>query len=148
GARAAELSTLPMPGVDVRLVGDELGTASAIKMSTASIYKSRAVLLAQALRAARAYGVLEPVLDDLRRSHPDLVEEAPFLLQSIASRSDRCVAEMEEIASSQEQVGLTPDLFNAVADVFLRLRSTEAAGRAPEDLDVNATLDEVLATLD
>ena len=51
--------------------------ASAIKMSTASFYKGQTALLAQALRAARANGVLELVLDDLRRNYPELVDDAP-----------------------------------------------------------------------
>ena len=45
--------------------GSEVGLASAVKMSTASVYKGRVAVLAQALRAAHANGVLDPVLDDL-----------------------------------------------------------------------------------
>ena len=56
--------------------GDEIGLASAVKMSTASVYKGRLALLAQALRAAHANGVLEHVLADLRRSDPALVDRA------------------------------------------------------------------------
>ena len=41
------------------------GSASAVKMSTASVYKGSVALLTQALRAADHYGVLEHVLDDL-----------------------------------------------------------------------------------
>ena len=74
-------------------------------MSTASFYKGQTALFAQALRAARANGVLELVLDDLRRHYPDLVDDAPRLLQSIAAKSGRYVAEMEEIAATQEQAG-------------------------------------------
>ena len=101
--------------------------ASAIKMSTASFYKGQTALLAQALRAARANGVLELVLDDLRRNYPELVDDAPRMLQSIAAKSGRYVAEMREIAATQEQAGLTPDLFEALATVFLQLSETEAA---------------------
>ena len=81
-------------------------TASAVKMSTASFYKGQTALFAQALRAAQANGVLEIVLDDLRSHYPDLVDNAPRLLQSIAAKSGRYVAEMEEIAASQERAGL------------------------------------------
>ena len=102
----------------MRVVGETVGTASAIKMSTASFYKGQTALFAQALRAARANGVLELVLDDLRRHYPDLVDDAPRLLQSIAAKSGRYVAEMNQISASQESAGLTPDLFAAFATVY------------------------------
>ena len=64
-AAAREVAALPFEGVEVVVVGDEAGAASAVKMSTASVYKGSAALLTQALRAADHYGVLEHVLDDL-----------------------------------------------------------------------------------
>ena len=113
GPAAAQVAGLPAPGLELRVVGPTVGTASAIKMSTASFYKGQTALLAQALRAARANGVLELVLDDLRRNYPDLVGDAPRLLQSIAAKSGRYVAEMEEISPRRRPPGSTPDLFTA-----------------------------------
>lgn len=147
GADAARVASLRTPGLALRVVGEAIGTASAIKMSTASFYKGQTALFAQALRAARANGVLDLVLDDLRRHYPDLVGDAPRLLQSIAAKSGRYVAEMEEIASSQEEAGLTPDLFAALARVYLELSRSGAAGRSPEQADPDASLEDVLAAL-
>ena len=65
GPRAGEVAALPFDGVEVVVVGDEVGAASAVKMSTASVYKGSVALLTQALRAADHYGVLEHVLADL-----------------------------------------------------------------------------------
>src|SRR4029079_6280928 len=65
GPRAPEVAALPFDGVDVIVVGDEAGAASAVKMSTASVYKGSIALLGQALRAADHYGVLDQVLSDL-----------------------------------------------------------------------------------
>lgn len=148
GPRAAQVASLGAPGPDLRVVGDEVGTASAIKMSTASFYKGQAAIFAQALRAARANGVLELVLDDLRRHFPDLVDDAPRMLQSIAAKSGRYVAEMDEIAASQAAAGLPPELFAALARVFTELSRSPAARRSPEDADAGAKLEDVLAMLD
>jgi len=148
GVRAAEVASLPAPGLELRVVGERIGMASAIKMSTGSFYKGETALLAQALRAARANGVLEPVLDDLRRNYPGLVDDAPRMLQSIAAKSGRYVAEMHEVAATQAQAGLTPDLFEAFATVFLQLSETEAAHLAPEQVDPRAALEDVLASID
>jgi len=148
GAAAARVADLPSPGLELRIVGPEIGTASAIKMSTASFYKGQTALLAQALRTARANGVLEFVLDDLRRSNPELVRDAPRMLQSIAAKSDRYVPEMLEISKTQEAVGLTPDLFGAYATIYAALSGSEAARLTPEEADPAASLDDVLASLD
>ena len=148
GTRAAEVASLDAPGLELRVVGETVGRASAIKMSTASFYKGQTALFAQALRAARANGVLDLVLDDISRHYPDFVDDAPRLLQSIAAKSGRYVAEMEEIAATQEQAGLTPDLFAAFAVVYLGLSHTEAAGSSPEQVDARVSLDDVLAALD
>jgi 3-hydroxyisobutyrate dehydrogenase-like beta-hydroxyacid dehydrogenase len=148
GPDAARIASLAAPGLELRVVGYTIGTASAIKMSTASFYKGQTALFAQALRAARANGVLEHVLDDLRRNYPHLVDDAPRLLQSVAAKSGRFVAEMKEIAASQEEVGLTPELFSAFAGLYLQLSHTEAASRSPEQVDSDLDLDGVLAALD
>ena len=135
GPRAARIASLDAPGLELRVVGDSVGKASAIKMSTASFYKGQTAIFTQALRAAHANGVLEPVIDDLRRHYPEFVDDAPRMMQSIAAKSGRYVAEMEEIAASQRAVGLPPELFAALAKVYAELSRTSAAALAPEDAD-------------
>jgi hypothetical protein len=92
--------------------------------------------------------VLDLVLDDLGRNYPDLVSGAPRMLQSIAAKSGRYVPEMREISQSQAAAGLTPDLFAAYAEIYAGLSASQAAGRAPEEADPSAALDDVLASLD
>lgn len=146
-SRAGEVAGLIGTGLEFVVVGEAIGAASAVKMSTASFYKGQTALLAQALRSAAANGVLEVVLADLRRNYPELVESAPRILQSIAAKSGRYVAEMQEISATQQQVGLTPDLFEALATVYERLSRTEAATRPPELANPDVPLEDVLATL-
>jgi 3-hydroxyisobutyrate dehydrogenase-like beta-hydroxyacid dehydrogenase len=147
GVRAGEVAALKGTGLEFVVVGEAIGAASAVKMSTASFYKGQTALLAQALRSAAANGVLEVVLEDLRRNYPELVESAPRILQSIAAKSGRYVAEMREISATQGQAGLTPDLFEALATVYDRLSRTEAAGRPPESVGADVRLEDVLAAL-
>jgi 3-hydroxyisobutyrate dehydrogenase-like beta-hydroxyacid dehydrogenase len=144
GPRAAEIAALPFDGVDALVVGAHVGAASAVKMSTASVYKGTSALLAHALLAAEANGVLEHVLDDLRIGSPELVAKVERRLASAASKSPRYVAEMHEIAATQAAAGLTPSLFEAIAEVFSALSESELARSAPEDLPGGITLDEVL----
>jgi hypothetical protein len=128
-------------------VGDEVGAASAVKMSTASVYKGNAALLAHALLAAHANGVLEPVVEDLRRTWPDLADDASPSLQSAAAKAERYVGEMWEIAIAQVAAGLSPALFEAMAEVYAMLARSPLGSRAPEDVDRDLPLDDVLDAL-
>jgi 3-hydroxyisobutyrate dehydrogenase-like beta-hydroxyacid dehydrogenase len=138
GPRAAEVAALPFDQVEVVVVGEEAGLASAVKMSTASVYKGTTVLLAQALRAAEHYGVLEHVLDDLG----ELAEGAGRRIARAGAKSGRFVGEMEEIAAAQEAAGLTPALFEAMAEVYAQIARSPLGQIAPEV--AGSELDETL----
>jgi len=147
GARASEVAALAFAGVEVVVVGDEVGAASAVKMSTASVYKGTSALLAQALLAAHANGVLEHVLADLESGSPELVRNLPRRLAMAASKSERYVGEMHEIASAQSAAGLTPALFEAMADVYKAIARAPLARKSPEELPPDLALEVVLEQL-
>lgn len=140
GPRAADFAALPWDErVDVHVVGDELGRASAVKMCTASVYKGTNALLVHALVTARAHGVLEHVLDDLA----ERATNAPRRIANVASKSRRFVGEMREIAETQAAAGLPHELFEGVAAAYEALARTQAASRDPEDVN-EAPLEDVL----
>jgi 3-hydroxyisobutyrate dehydrogenase-like beta-hydroxyacid dehydrogenase len=147
GARAREIATLPFDGVDLIVVGDEVGAASAVKMSTASVYKGTSALLAQALLTAQVNGVLEYVVADLRAGAPELVANLERRLASAAAKSGRYVGEMDEIASAQTAAGLTPSLFEAMADIYSAMARTPLASIAPENISGELQLADVVAGL-
>jgi 3-hydroxyisobutyrate dehydrogenase-like beta-hydroxyacid dehydrogenase len=146
GPRAGELGALAAPGVDARIVGSELGLASAVKMCTASVYKGHIALLAHAALTAHAHGVLDEVLADLRSSYPELVDRANVAIARAAAKAGRYVGEMREIEATQAAAGLPPALFAAMADVYAELAS-RADGRPPEDVSPDVPLVNVLDAL-
>ena len=133
GARADDSAALATDGLRRRLVGDEPGTASAVKMCTAAIYKGTNALWTQSLRAAAELGVLDEVMDDLRDDHPDQIDRTATRLAVTASKSGRFVEEMRQIAATQASVGLTPALYDALAEVYLDISRTPLAGTTPEE---------------
>jgi len=147
GSRAQEIAALPFDGVDLIVVGSEVGSASAVKMSTASVYKGSTALLLQALRAADANGVLEHVLADLRTASPELVTDVARRLASAAAKSGRYVAEMREIAATQSAAGLTPTLFEAIAKLYCTIAESELAASSPDEIPQDLKLSEVLDRL-
>jgi 3-hydroxyisobutyrate dehydrogenase-like beta-hydroxyacid dehydrogenase len=143
GPRAHEVAALPFEGVERIVVGDEIGLASAVKMSTASVYKGTSALLAQALLAAHANGVLEHVLADLDTAAPELVARVERRLAVAATKAHRYVGEMREISATQQAAGL-PALFDAVAEVYEQLAESRLGRSAPEDVGRDLSLTDVL----
>ena len=141
GARAADIASLPVEGVERIVVGDAIGLASAVKMCTASVYKGRVALLAQALRTAAAHGVVEHVLDDLAGTGLADRERTGATLAKASAKAWRYVAEMEEIAATQGDAGLTPELFRGVARIYADL-AERAVADAPEHVPDDIALDD------
>jgi len=147
GPRAEEIASLPFEGVERIVVGPGIGTASAVKMSTASVYKGTSALLVQALRAAHENGVLEHVLDDLGTASPELVVNIERRLGNAAAKSARYVGEMREIAATQSAAGLTPALFEAMAEVYETFARTPLARTSPEEVATDVRLENLLDDL-
>jgi 3-hydroxyisobutyrate dehydrogenase-like beta-hydroxyacid dehydrogenase len=147
GPRAEQVGAMRIPGVDLRVVGDRVGLASAVKMSTASIYKGRIALLFHALLSAKRYGVLEPVLDDLEDAFPAIERRGGLTLALAAAKSPRYVAEMREIAMSQAAAGLSPDLFEGIGRVYASIAGSPLTAANPEDVDGEIDLEALLVVL-
>ena len=146
GPRAAEVAAIPLEGIERVVVSDAVGAASAVKMCTASVYKGRVALLTQALRTARAHGVVDHVLADLAETGAADPARVGATVGRASAKAWRYVAEMEEIAATQADAGLTPELFRALAAVYAEL-ADRAGASAPEDVPDEQSLEAVLDAL-
>lgn len=147
GVDADVLASLPTDGIRTRVVGTDVGTASAVKMCTASVYKGTTAVWAQALQTAHSLGVLEVVLADLAEDHPDEVTTAARRIGVATSKAHRFVGEMEQISATQASAGTSGELFAAMAAVYRRLADTELAALPPEQAADLTDLAEVLRRL-
>ncbi|MGX7677992.1 DUF1932 domain-containing protein [Jatrophihabitans sp. DSM 45814] len=147
GPSADRISQWPATGLVYRVVGDQLGTASAVKMCTAAIYKGFAGLLAQSLRTSRTHGVTAEVLADLQSAFGPQLTGAASLIAAAAAKSDRYPGEMREIARTQSVAGLPASLYLAFAEVYEDMNRTELATLSPEQAAAMTDLDEVLEKL-
>ena len=143
GPRSAEFVALPWRHTEPIDLGDRLGAASALKMSTASVYKGLVALYAQAIRSAGHYGVLDAVVEDLRGAGYDLLRGVAVS----ATKAHRYVAEMREISSAQAGAGLNPELFAAFADIYAGIGTTQLAAGDPESVAKSVTASEIVALL-
>jgi 3-hydroxyisobutyrate dehydrogenase-like beta-hydroxyacid dehydrogenase len=124
GPRAVEVADLPWRDVRPIVLPGSTGQASAVKMCTASVYKGTTAIVAQAMRAADHFDVLDAVLEDLG----DRGDSG-----AVAAKAARFVPEMREIAKAQRAAGLTPALFEAFAAVYEDIAATDLADNDPEN---------------
>lgn len=147
GERSAELADLNGPGINTTRVGDRVGAASALKMCTASMYKGTNALVMQAMLAAARHDVLEHFLADVVRMWPEQVLNWPREVALAATKADRFVDEMREIARTQADAGLVAAMFEGIAAVFERAAHTELGLASPESIDRDVVVDDVLRRL-
>jgi 3-hydroxyisobutyrate dehydrogenase-like beta-hydroxyacid dehydrogenase len=140
GTRAAEVAELPWRHVTPIRVA---GSASAVKMCTASVYKGLVGLYAQAMRVAAAHGVLDHVLADLYGAGLDHTAAVTVA----ATKAERYVPEMLEIAETQRAAGLPAALFEAFAQVYADIATSPLASQDPETVDRTMRPAEVVAAI-
>jgi 3-hydroxyisobutyrate dehydrogenase-like beta-hydroxyacid dehydrogenase len=104
--------------VDVRVLSERVGDASALKMAYAAWTKGTAALLLAIREVARSEGVEDALLAEWRGSIPELEARLVSAERSAAAKGWRWVAEMEEIAATFAAVGLPDGFHLAAAEVF------------------------------
>jgi 3-hydroxyisobutyrate dehydrogenase-like beta-hydroxyacid dehydrogenase len=112
--------------VDARVVSDEVGAASAVKVAYAAWTKGTAAMLLAIQELARAEGIEPVLLAEWEESLPDLPDRAQRARRSAEAKGWRWIAEMEEIASAFAAHGLPSGFHLASAEVY-RGYSTPAA---------------------
>jgi 3-hydroxyisobutyrate dehydrogenase-like beta-hydroxyacid dehydrogenase len=132
GPDVAEVLALRRYGLDVRVAGTAIGNASVLKMAYASITKGLTAIGTQSLVMAAASGLLPQLLDEMQESQAGLLGWLERMVTSSPPKAHRWVAEMQEIATSLDGIGLGGDVFKGVAGVYGWLATTTAGRESPE----------------
>jgi putative dehydrogenase len=105
-------------GLDTRVLSDELGDASALKMAYAGINKGfQAMGTAMILGAARN-GAAESLIAELKESQPQLYAWLSMMLPAMYSKAYRWDDEMREIAKFLEPERGAVDMLTGAADLY------------------------------
>jgi 3-hydroxyisobutyrate dehydrogenase-like beta-hydroxyacid dehydrogenase len=135
GADAATIAELfDGTRVRARVIGVEIGAASAAKMAYAGWTKGSTALLLAVRALAVAEGVEDALLAEWAISHPDLPAASERAARGAAGKSWRWVGEMEEIATTLRDAGLPGGFHEAAGAVYERLA-------AEQETDLRAVLD-------
>jgi 3-hydroxyisobutyrate dehydrogenase-like beta-hydroxyacid dehydrogenase len=146
GPDTSAMEALREFGLNVVVLGEEIGLASAIKMCYAAWTKGSTALCTELLTAAVALGVFDALKEEFQGSQSAMLRRMERL-PAMPIKSRRFVGEMEEIAKTFAEVGLTPQMLAGAADMYRLVGSTRLADRTPEDTSPLPSLDETLSIL-
>lgn len=130
GPAASALGSLGFS--NVRVVGSEVGQASAIKMIRSVMVKGIEALTDEMMAAAQAAGVTEQVLASLDASEKQIgwAERAEYNLERMQVHGLRRAAEMEEAAKTLAALGVEPVMTNGTVQ---RQRAAATASSKRKD---------------
>jgi 3-hydroxyisobutyrate dehydrogenase-like beta-hydroxyacid dehydrogenase len=117
--------------LETRIVGDDIGKASALKMCFAAYTKGTTALLSAVLATAEALNVRIDLEQQWSHNGSNFADEASRKVTQVTAKAWRFAGEMEEIASTFREAGL-PDSFHlAAADIYRRMAGFKDAAETP-----------------
>ena len=147
GEHAADFARLGDHGLDIRVLGEEIGLASGIKVCYAGLTKGLAAVATEVLIAARRMNLSEPLRAELEGSQSALYGWISRFVTRMPSKAHRWISEMDEIAAAYQHLGLTPRIHQGAADMFRYVARTPIGQETPETRDPARDLDGVIEAL-
>ena len=147
GEQAFEFEQLNGLGLTVLKLDGEVGQASGIKMCYAAMTKGSWALYSELLMAAELMGLTEPLLAEFQSGQQAVLQRMERTLPTVPARSRRWVSEMEEIRNTFAHLGMTPHLFEGVAEMYRFIGSTPLGEEFPESRDRDRTFTETIRQL-
>ncbi len=147
GHEAAQFERLNDFGLTVLKLEGEAGQASGIKMCYAAMTKGSWALYTQLLMAAEMMGLTEPLLAEFQSGQQAALQRMERTIPTVPPRSRRWVSEMEEIHDTFAELGMTPQLFEGVAEMYRFVGGTPLGEEFPESRDRDRTFTETIQQL-
>ena len=141
GQHAREITACFLNGpLETKIIGDEIGKASALKMCYAAYSKGTTALLAAILATAESLGVREELYQQWAMDEQGFSERVDRRVARVTAKAWRFEGEMIEIAETFQGVGLPAEFHKAAAEIYRRMSNFKGAAEIP-------SLDAVLRAL-
>ncbi len=147
GPEAAKLKQLANAQININVMSERIGDASAIKMCYAAMTKGVQALGVELLVAARRLGVDEALEAQFKASRSDVYNWVIGALPVMPPKAYRWVPEMLEIAKTFEGAGMTPKILAGAADMYSFIADTAIGKETPENRDKSRTGKDVVNLL-
>ena len=148
GRAAERFAELRRQGLDVRLVSERVGDASAVKMCYAALTKGTAALMTQLQVAAARHGVTATLQEEFAASQPEQLAWMRQWVRTSVPKAFRWVGEMEEIAKTFAAAGVTPKGFEGAAATWRAVAATDLGQMKVEEWsEADPSFEEVVQSL-
>ena len=132
GPDAYLMESINHPNLLIRVMSERVGDASGVKMCYAAMTKGTTALAVELLVAARKLGVEQALEKELRESRNDVFEWQMRNIAVMPPKAYRWVPEMQEIAKTFGELGLTRRIFEGATDVYTMIAATPLGKESPE----------------
>ena len=132
GPDAYLMEQISHPNLLVRVLSERIGDASGVKMCYAAMTKGTTALAVELLVAARKLGVEQALEKELRESRNDVFEWQMKNIAAMPPKAYRWVPEMQEIAKTFGELGLTRRIFEGATDIYTMVAATPLGKESPE----------------
>ena len=122
--------------LETKIIGDEIGKASALKMCYAAYSKGTTALLAAILATAESLGVRAELYRQWDVDDSEFSEQANRRVTRATAKAWRFEGEMHEIASTFQEAGLPNGFHEAAAEVYRRMANFKDEAKLPMLEDV------------
>ena len=126
--------------LQVEVMDDQIGRASAVKMCYAAYTKGTTALLCAVLGAAEGLGVREDLERQWERDEAGFAGQAEQRVKRVTAKAWRFAGEMDEIALTFAEAGMPDGFHRAAAELYRRLAGFKERSTPP-------SLSEVLVAL-
>jgi len=120
------------PNLVVRVLSECVGDASGVKMCYAAMTKGTTALAVELLVAARKLGVEQALEKELRESRSDVFDWQMKNIAVMPPKAYRWVPEMQEIAKTFGELGMTRRIFEGATDIYEMVARTSLGKESPE----------------
>ena len=118
--------------LETKLIGDDIGKASALKMCYAAYSKGTTALLAAILAAADSLKVRDQLCQKWDMDDTNFSEDANRRVRRVTAKAWRFEGEMHEIAATFQEAGLPSGFHESSAEIYHRMANFKDAAEAPE----------------
>ena len=126
--------------LETKIVGTEIGKASALKMCFAAYSKGTTALLAAILASAESYGVRDELYQQWAMDDAEFANQVERRATRVTAKAWRFEGEMHEIASTFQEAGLPNGFHEAAAEIYHRLAGFKDSSQFPALSDVLTAL--------
>jgi 3-hydroxyisobutyrate dehydrogenase-like beta-hydroxyacid dehydrogenase len=147
GPGAADFATLNQYGLNIRVLPGEIGQASGLKVCYAALTKGLQALGLELLVAAEMMGLHDALTSEQAESMSAIRGYLERITPTMPPKAHRWVSEMEEISQAFADLGMTPRLFQGVADMYRLVATTPIGHETPEDRDTSRDANGVFAAI-